>query len=119
MPTYKDINLLTQKSSVAGTEKLPVSDTEYISPAQIAGLNGVSVETGDISNDLEFSDEVGYSVAAFYSGHIKTKYFDSASSETTANKVTSISALSTDTQYPSAKCVYDIVGDIETLLSQI
>ena len=39
--------------------------------------------------------------------------------EVTANKVTSISSLSTDTEYPSAKCVYDIVGDIETLLVAI
>ena len=31
----------------------------------------------------------------------------------------SISSASTDSEYPSAKCVYDIVGDIETLLSQI
>lgn len=36
--TYKDIGLLSQKSTVAGTEKIPVSDTEYITPAQIAGL---------------------------------------------------------------------------------
>lgn len=35
------------------------------------------------------------------------------------NLVTSISAQSTDTQYPSAKCVYNIVGDIETLLAAI
>lgn len=33
--TYKDISQLSQKSSVAGTEKLPVSDTEYITPSQI------------------------------------------------------------------------------------
>lgn len=33
--SYKDIDELSQKSSVAGTEKLPVSDTEYITPAQI------------------------------------------------------------------------------------
>lgn len=39
--------------------------------------------------------------------------------EDTTNKVTTISSSSTDTQYPSAKCVYDIVGDIETLLSQV
>ena len=39
--------------------------------------------------------------------------------EQTANKVTSLSAQSTDTQYPSAKCVYDIVGDIETLLAAL
>lgn len=36
-----------------------------------------------------------------------------------SNLVTSISSSSTDAQYPSAKCVYDIIGDIETLLSQI
>lgn len=35
--TYKDISQLTQKSSVTGTEKLPVSDTEYITPSQITG----------------------------------------------------------------------------------
>lgn len=39
--------------------------------------------------------------------------------EQTSNKVTSISSSSTDTQYPSAKCVYDIVGDIETLLQGV
>lgn len=36
--THKDISLLTQKSSLAGTEKIPVSATEYITPTQIAGL---------------------------------------------------------------------------------
>lgn len=39
--------------------------------------------------------------------------------ESTSSKVTSLSSSSTDTQYPSAKCVYDLVGDIETLLSSI
>lgn len=43
--------------------------------------------------------------------------------EQTTNKVTSLSASSTDTQYPSAKCVYDYiddtVGDIATLLAAI
>lgn len=37
----------------------------------------------------------------------------------TSNLVTSISSSSTDTQYPSAKCVYDIVGDIESTLDAI
>ena len=35
--------------------------------------------------------------------------------EITTNKVTSLSSNSTDTQYPSAKCVYDIIGDVESL----
>jgi hypothetical protein len=36
--TYKDIDQLTQKANPTGTEKLPVSDTEYITPQQIAGM---------------------------------------------------------------------------------
>lgn len=39
--------------------------------------------------------------------------------ELVSNKVTSLSSSSTDEQYPSAKCVYDIVGDIETLLAAL
>ena len=39
--------------------------------------------------------------------------------EVKSNKVTSISAQSTNNQYPSAKCVYDIVGNIESALQAI
>jgi len=39
--------------------------------------------------------------------------------ELLSNKVTSISSSSTDNEYPSAKCVYDIVGNIESLLGEI
>lgn len=42
-----------------------------------------------------------------------------ASYELISNKVTSLSASSTDTEYPSAKCVYDIIGNVETLLSEV
>lgn len=33
--------------------------------------------------------------------------------------VTTLDSTSTDTQVPSAKCVYDIVGDVETLINAI
>ena len=39
--------------------------------------------------------------------------------EVTSNKVTSLSSESTDTEYPSAKCVYDMVGNVESLLAEI
>ena len=39
--TYKDIETYSQKASVAGTEKIPVSATEYITPTQIAALTTV------------------------------------------------------------------------------
>lgn len=42
--TYKDIDQLTQKASPTGAEKLPVSDTEYITPQQIAGMAEVDDE---------------------------------------------------------------------------
>lgn len=44
---------------------------------------------------------------------------DVSGKEDTTNKVTSLSSLSTDTQYPSAKCIYDLVGDVETILTSI
>lgn len=37
----------------------------------------------------------------------------------TVDIVTSIDSESTDTQVPSAKCVYDIIGDVETLINAI
>ena len=36
--------------------------------------------------------------------------------ESTSNKVTSLSSSSNDNQYPSAKCVYDLLGDVESLI---
>lgn len=37
--TYKDINNYSQKQAIDGTEKIPVSDTDYITPTQIIGLS--------------------------------------------------------------------------------
>ena len=42
--TYKDIDQLSQKSTVAGTEKIPVSDTQYLTPDQIATHKRVHLE---------------------------------------------------------------------------
>ena len=39
--------------------------------------------------------------------------------EMTANKVTSMSSSSTDIEYPSAKSVYSVVGDVESILENI
>ena len=42
-----------------------------------------------------------------------------ANMQTTTNLVTSVSSLSTDSQYPSAKLFYDTCGDIETLINAL
>lgn len=52
-------------------------------------------------------------------GTVITAHQDISGKENTSNKVTSLSASSTDTEYPSAKCVYDLVGDIEIILASI
>ena len=48
--TYKDISQLSQKSSVGGTEKIPVSSTEYITPAQIGSKYVPTIST-NIASD--------------------------------------------------------------------
>lgn len=92
---YKDIDQLSQKSTVAGTEKIPVSDTQYLTPAQIA-----------TSKQVHLTDESDMPA----SPDASTLYLIDESAvtyEQTSNKVTSLSSNSTDTQYPSAKCVFD------------
>ena len=53
--THKDINLLTQKATIAGTEKIPVSDTEYVTTTQIASLGGGGGGGGSITVDSSVS----------------------------------------------------------------
>lgn len=43
----------------------------------------------------------------------------SVSYQTTNNLVTSISAQSTNSEYPSAKCMYDIIGNLENLINAL
>lgn len=103
----KDIGLLTQKSAVAGTEKIPVSETQYLTPAQIATSKQVHLTD---ESDMPASPDAD---TLYLIDEANVTY------ENTLNKVTSLSSSSTHTQYPSAKCVYDIVGDIETLLAAL
>ena len=53
------------------------------------------------------------------SSDITLETSDITNCENTTNKVTSLSSSSTDAQYPSAKCVYDLVGDVETLINAL
>lgn len=52
-------------------------------------------------------------------GTVITSHQDITGKEDASNKVTSLSSNSTDTQYPSAKCVYDLVGNISTVLASL
>lgn len=89
------------------------SDTFYIplcvngNYADNAGNISIAIPTIP-TNVSSFTNDAGYITQQALVGY-----------QTTSNLVTSISSQSTDNQYPSAKCVYDIVGDIETLLAAL
>ena len=71
----------------------------------------VPTKTSDINNDSGYITKDVNNLTNY------TKTTDIASTyQTKSNLVTSLSSSSTDTQYPSAKCVYDLVGDIESAL---
>ena len=93
--------------------------TECPTPTENTTTSLATVATSGSYNDLtnkptiptdtsDLTNGAGYITSSALSGY-----------QTTSNLVTSISSSSTNTQYPSAKCVYDIVGDIETLLAAI
>ena len=86
--------------------KLPNNTTEDVHDSRIAGID--NAPTSGSNNPVS-------------SGGVYTALQNVTPEgvEVTSNKVTSISSSSTDTQYPSAKCMYDIVGDIELALDII
>lgn len=72
----------------------------------------------DHSKD-DLGDYVSAKEAQDFSTEEKAQARNNIGAESADNKVTSLSAQSTDTQYPSAKCVFDMIGNIETLLAAI
>lgn len=122
-----------------GKAYIPVIATEGVTSAgyfeRISSLKGTCLY--DIENEsvsLYFTNNYHQQVAACFSvtlipvdyhpSHPDNKLCDGVTDgaggmQNAENLVTSISSSSTDTQYPSAKCVYDIVGDIETLINAL
>ena len=70
------------------------------------------------TNVSAFTNDAGYLTSAPVTS-VNGQTGEVTGLQTTANKVTSLSSSSTDTHYPSAKCVYDLVGNIEALLASI
>lgn len=71
--TYKDINQLTQKASPAGTEKIPVSDTQYVTIDQIAGKKLPVLSSSDAYKLLGV-DSNGNIIASFSFGASGIEY---------------------------------------------
>ena len=87
------------------------------------GGSGGGAAWGDITGTL--ADQTDLQSALNAKANASTTYTKTevdaelADKQDTANLVTSVSASSTDTQYPSAKLLYDTVGNVETLLTAL
>lgn len=75
-----------------------------------AEINDIPTNVSELNNDSKYQTET--EVANSIEEHLSGK-------ENISNKVTTISSSSTDEQYPSAKCVYNLVGNINTVLENI
>lgn len=121
--TSGDYDDLINKPTIPTATSDLTNDSGYITSSALNGYatqNWVGQQgyiTGITSSDV--TTALGYTPynASNPSGYITSSALTGY--EQTSNKVTSISSSSTDTQYPSAKCVYDIVGDIESAINTI
>jgi len=92
------------------------------------GLADTSIQTetdpvfsSSVASSITSSDITNWNNKSDFSGSYNdlTNKPDLSVYELLSNKVISISSSSTDDQYPSAKCVYDIVGDVESILETL
>ena len=124
IPTVNDATLTIQKNGTAVATFTANSSTN-----KTANIT-VPTDTGDLTNNAGFITSAalaGYATETWvtnqgYLTGITSLMVTTALSytpENVSNKVTSLSSSSDDTQYPSAKCVWDIVGDVEATLNTI
>lgn len=101
-----------------------VNATEAAQAAPVQSVNG---QTGTVTlsiptvptNVSDFNNDAGYLTSSTGVSSVNGSTGAVTGIQTTSNLVTSVDSNSTDTQYPSAKCLYDLCGDIETLLAAI
>jgi hypothetical protein len=93
-------------SNPSGYQANVIETVKVNGTAQTVTSKAVDISVPTNTNQL--TNGAGFITSSALSGY-----------QTTANLVTSVSSSSTDTQYPSAKCVYDIVGNIESAINTI
>lgn len=123
---HKDINLLTQKATIAGTEKIPVSDTEYVTTSQIASLGGGGGFPSSDANKLVYVDSNGDLAASFGVGDSNNTFTFSKLQVVTNLEGYDMSNFSfikpsdvNTTLQDVIDDIYDTIGDVETLLNAL
>ena len=102
------------KVQTNGNGKIYVSPTGGVLLGNDAGGSSVIVDQTYDPESTNAQSGVAIAGAGFLTSHQ-----DISGKQDTSNLVTSISSSSTDTQYPSAKCVYDAIGNIESLINSL
>ena len=117
-PTVPSWAKASSKPSYTASEVGALPDTTVVPTESTVSGWGFTKNAGTITGITMNGASKGTSGVVDL-GTVITSHQDISGKENTSNKVTSLSSASTDTQYPSAKAVYDLVGDIETLLAAI
>lgn len=117
-----DWNATSGVAQILNKPSIPTDTSDLTNGAGfITGITSSDVTTALGYTPYNSSNPSGYITSAALTGYATESYVTTATAnmQTTGNLVTSISSSSTNTQYPSAKCVYDIVGDVETLINAL
>lgn len=115
-------NVLEPASSGGGSYTLPIASASGLGGIKVGSGLSIDSTTGVLSTTGGGTDpDAVHFTSQTLTDAQKTQARTNigAGTEDTSNKVTALSAQSTDTQYPSAKCVYDLIGDVETLLEAL
>lgn len=107
-----NINTIRLSGTTYQIEDSNASKTVELTQAQYDALVDKDPNTFYVITDAEAGDLTNY----YTKSETNTLLGDKVD---TSAIVTSITSSSTDSQVPSAKAVYDSIGNIETLLSQI
>ena len=93
--------------------------SQYYNPSTIVSIR-IASDKSYVSSSIEhvlYDDFISHvNSPAHITTSERTKW---DAKEDKSNKVTNLSASSTDMQYPSAKCVYDMIGNVEVLLAAL
>ena len=121
-------NKIFKLSAVANGDFLRYDSTsqKWVNDSTVANklydIDDTTIIKNSVSNELEVPIDNNTIIVdssdnkVKVSNNITTKL---ENMEDITNKVTTLDSSSTDTQYPSAKCVYDLVGDVESLLANL
>lgn len=110
---FKSISQLSEKASVAGTEKIPVSDTEYITPSQIIATETDPVFSASAAAGISSSDITNWNGKTSNTGTITSVKMNGSTVASSGEAdlgtvVTSETALSKGTTTGGGNAVTDI-----------